>query len=171
MKRVFRTFLLLLLSGGLVYYFFPEKSLPANTTIDQLEVHKSERKMFAYSHGSLVRTYVISLGKNPTGNKQAEGDGKTPEGNYTIDSKNAHSDFYRNLGISFPNRSDLLRAKNTGLLPGGDIKIHGLRNGLGFIGKFQRWYNWTSGCIAVTDAEMDELFDHVPVGTPIVIKP
>lgn len=153
------------------YYFFPEAGLPPGQEIDKLVVLKSERVMHAYSKGSIIRTYKISLGKNPKGHKQAEGDYRTPEGNYFIDSRNDESGYHRNLGISYPNKADRDAAMKQNINPGGDIKIHGLRNGLGFIGKFQRWKDWTAGCIAVTDEEVDELAEHVRLGTPITILP
>jgi murein L,D-transpeptidase YafK len=170
-KRIIRWFFFVILLCVITYYFLPEKGLPDNIIIDKLEIHKSERKMLAFANGELVRTYTVSLGKAPVGDKEYEGDHKTPEGNYLVDSKNAQSDFYRNLGISYPDKNDLLRAKNNSSLPGGNVKIHAIRNGFGFIGKFQRWWDWTDGCIAVTDWEMDELYRAVPVGTPVVIKP
>ncbi|AWI27262.1 hypothetical protein HYN49_10180 [Flavobacterium pallidum] len=154
-----------------IYYFWPEKKLPAGTVIDSLVVYKSERQLLAYSDGNLIKTYAISLGKNPIGHKVFEGDMKTPEGTYTINAKNANSGYHKNLGVSYPNDLDCAVAKRIGKSPGGDIKIHGIRNGRGYIGKFHRWTDWTHGCIAVTDEEIDELFDAVAIGTSIEIKP
>jgi murein L,D-transpeptidase YafK len=93
------------------------------------------------------------------------------KGEYNVNDKNPNSGFHKNLGISYPNAVDKREAKRKGLDPGGDIKIHGLRNGVGFIGKFHRLFNWTAGCVAVTDNEIDELYDAVDLGTPIIIKP
>lgn len=90
---------------------------------------------------------------------------------YFIDSKNPKSGYHKNLGISYPNEEDIQNAKFEGVEPGGEIKIHGLRNGLGFIGKFHRWYDWTAGCIALTDSEIDELYRSVEMGSPILIQP
>lgn len=115
----------------------------------------------------LVKTYRISLGKNPVGHKQHQGDGKTPEGLYYINAKNPNSQFHLNLGISYPNNEDRRNSSD----PGGDIKIHGLKNGNGFIGKFHRLLDWTNGCIAVTNEEMEELYEAVPIGTAIEINP
>jgi len=152
------------------YYFFPEKKLPPDRTIDRLVVYKSKRRMEAYSGNGLLKTYTISLGKNPIGHKQFEGDIKTPEGTYTINDRNPNSAFYKNLGISYPNASDITKAEKSGKLPGGDIKIHGLRNGKGYIGKFHRWKNWTAGCIAVTNAEMEGLYRAIKENAVIEIK-
>lgn len=125
--------------------------------------------MKVYSEGLLLKTYKVSLGKNPLGRKQFEGDCRTPEGIYSIDGKNPKSAFHKNLGISYPNEKDLENAKRLGKPTGGDIKIHGLRNGKGYISKFHRWKDWTAGCIAVTDTEIDELYDAVKMGAEIYI--
>ncbi|MCX6293904.1 MAG: L,D-transpeptidase family protein [Sphingobacteriales bacterium] len=161
----------LIIFGLIVYYFFPEKKLPPNIQINKLVVFKSKRQLLAYSDGELIKTYKISLGKVPTGHKEFKGDKKTPEGNYIIDGKNPNSDFYKNLGISYPNKTDKTNAKSIGKEAGDDVKIHGLQNGLGFIGKFHRWFDWTSGCIAVTDEEIDELYNAVKIKTQIEINP
>lgn len=163
--------LLLLFVVGLVYYFLPENDLPTDTKIDKLVVIKSQRTMEAYSKGMLVKTYKVSLGQNPLGDKEFQGDKKTPEGEYRINDKNPNSGFHKNLGVSYPDVRDIQEAKRKGLDPGGEIKIHGLRNGAGFIGKFHRLFNWTAGCIAVTDKEIDELYKSVDLGTPIIISP
>lgn len=151
------------------YYFRPEKQLPTGITIDRLVVRKIDRKMEAYSNGVLIKTYNVSLGFNPEGHKQFEGDGRTPEGTYTINARNANSGYHKNLEVSYPNEADRARAAQQGKSPGGDIKIHGLKNGRGYIGKFQRWHDWTHGCIAVTNPEMDRLFIAVKDGAKIEI--
>ncbi|MBX0333005.1 L,D-transpeptidase family protein [Pontibacter sp. HSC-14F20] len=153
------------------YLVLSERSLPEGTKIDRLVVHKSERRLEAYSRGELVKSYTISLGKTPVGDKQHEGDNKTPEGRYTINGKNPHSAYYKNLGVSYPNAADRREAKRLGKPVGGDIKIHGLPNKMPFIGKWHRLMDWTAGCMAVTNDEMEELYQTVPVGTPIDIKP
>ena len=143
------------------WFFFSGKHLPPGTVIDKLIVYKSKRKMLAYANGELVKTYTIALGKNPTGHKQYEGDNRTPEGIYLINARNPNSSFYKNLGISYPNTRDIANATALGKPPGGDIKIHGLRNGRGYRGKFHRIKDWTAGCIAVTNTEIDELYKAV----------
>ncbi len=143
--------------------------LSKNTKIDALVVYKSERKLVAFSKGKLIKTYSIALGKSPVGAKQFQGDNKTPEGVYFINGKNAHSVAYKNLGISYPNSRDISNSK--GKPTGGDIKIHGLMNNFWFVGNFHRIFDWTNGCIAVNNWEMEELFNAVSVGTKIEIKP
>ena len=165
------TIIFLLFLGLIVYYFYPEDKLPADIQIDKLVVNKSERQMLAYSNGKLVKIYKISLGGNPIGDKEFEGDKKTPEGNYIINDKNPNSGYHKNLGVSYPNEEDIENAKRLEKPVGGDIKIHGLRNRTGIISKFHRWTDWTLGCIAVTDEEIDELYNAVKIGTPIEIHP
>jgi murein L,D-transpeptidase YafK len=157
--------------GLTVYYFYPESSFPENVTIDKIVILKSSRQLKAFSHGKLIKKYKISIGGNPIGQKEFEGDKKTPEGIYFIDEKNPKSGYHRNLGISYPNQADIRRAKKFGEKTGSDIKIHGIRNGFGFIGKFHRLCDWTLGCIAVTNSEIEELYDHSTIGTIIEIKP
>jgi len=169
--RIIKWLLVLLVLTVTVYYFYPEKALPPNITINALVVYKSKHQLLAYSNGKLVKTYTISLGKSPVGDKQVEGDNRTPEGVYFINDKNAHSGWHKNLGISYPDANDIAEATKAGKSAGEDIKIHGLKNGQGYIGKFQRWRDWTNGCMALTDEEIDELFNAVPVGTKIEIKP
>lgn len=161
----------LCLVGLVVYNVYPEPRLPADAEVDSLVVYKSKKELQAYAAGKLLKTYQISLGGSPQGHKAYEGDQKTPEGKYTINAKNANSGYHKNLGVSYPNEQDIAYAKSIGKSPGGDIKIHGIRNGIGSINKFQRLFNWTNGCMALTDAEIDELFAAVKLGTPIEIKP
>jgi len=158
-----------LITGMAAYYFLPGKKLPPGKTISCLVVYKSRRKMEAWSGNELLKTYTISLGKDPIGHKQFEGDCKTPEGIYHIYGRNPNSAFYKNLGISYPNPDDSAHAEKLGKSPGGDIKIHGLRNGRGYRGKLHRWKDWTAGCIAVTNNEMEELYGAVEDGAVIEI--
>jgi len=156
--------------GLAVYYFFPYRLIPTDVTIDKIVVLKSRRQLLAYAAGKLIKIYSVSLGRDPVGTKVYEGDDKTPEGSYTINDKNPNSSFHKSLGISYPNQQDLAKAKQLGKAAGGDIKIHGLRNDQGYIGRFQRWKDWTTGCIALTNEEIDDLYKHTAVGTPIVIE-
>ena len=143
--------------------------LPKNTEIDGLVVYKSERKLVAFSKGKIVKSYRIALGKSPIGAKQFQGDNKTPEGVYFINGKNGHSIAYKNLGISYPNSKDNSNSRRKPT--GGDIKIHGLMNNLWFIGNLHQLKDWTNGCIAVNNSEMEELFHVVGIGAKIEIKP
>jgi len=170
MKKLVKISGAITLVALLIYNIYPEEKLPENVVIDYLEVIKSKNKLFAYSNGKVLKTYTVSFGNQPVGHKEFEGDEKTPEGFYSINAKNDKSGYHKNLGISYPNAKDLLHAKLIGKPAGGDIKIHALRNGLGFINKFQRCYNWTNGCIALTNAEIDELYCSVKIGTKIQIK-
>lgn len=148
-----------------------ETPLPEDAVIDRLVVHKSKRTMSAYSKGKLLKTYPIALGKQPVGHKHFEGDGKTPEGKYRINDRNPNSAYHKNLGVSYPNEADKAYAAAQGKSPGGLIKIHGIKNGWGSIGKRHLQRDWTDGCIAVTDEEIDELYRSVKHNAEIEILP
>jgi murein L,D-transpeptidase YafK len=145
--------------------------LPSGTTIDRIIVEKSAKRLSIFRDGKPIKTYQIALGRNPVGPKQEEGDMKTPEGTYKIDTRNAQSSFHLALHISYPSVEDDKRAAARGVSAGSDIMIHGIRNGLGWIGAFHRWKNWTVGCIALTDEEIEELSRVTPDGTTIEIRP
>jgi murein L,D-transpeptidase YafK len=161
----------LLIVGLTIYYFYPEDKLRSGVKINKLVAYKSKRQMLAYSNGQLVKTYKISIGKQPIGDKEFKDDNKTPEGIYFINDKNPNSTCHKNLGVSYPNKNDIANAKRLGKSAGGDIKIHGILNNFGFISKFHRWFGYTHGCIMVTDEEIDELYYAVKMGTQIEIKP
>jgi murein L,D-transpeptidase YafK len=168
--RIISVTWILIIAGLMVYYLIPSGRIPQGVWIDRIVVHKSEHRLDAYSHNQLVVSYRIAIGKKESGAKQYEGDLRTPEGLYTINDRNPNSLYHKNLGISYPNAHDAAVAKELNKPPGGDIKIHGLKNGRGYIGKFHRWTDWTNGCIALTNAEVDELYEHTPLGTPIEIR-
>ena len=111
------------------------------------------------------------MGRNSESAKTREGDSKTPEGIYKIDSRNEKSAYHLALHISYPNEKDKKRAKELGVSPGGNIMIHGIKNGLGWVGRFHTLFDWTKGCIAVTNKEMEEIYRLVPNGTIVEIKP
>jgi murein L,D-transpeptidase YafK len=138
---------------------------------DRIIVFKSQRRLVLMNAGKEIRTYKVSLGPSPIGPKTRQGDHKTPEGVYVIDSRNAASHFYRALHVSYPNQADRARARKLGVSPGGEIMVHGLPNGYGSLGKAHLLHDWTDGCIAVTNEEMDEIWKLVPVGTRIEIRP
>jgi murein L,D-transpeptidase YafK len=119
----------------------------------------------------VIRSYKVALGRNPLGHKQKAGDCRTPEGNYTIDRHKKDSKFYKSLHISYPNSNDLAAAKKRGHSPGSDIMIHGLPKGFEDLADLHFGRNWTKGCIAVNNTEMDELWQLVANGTPIEIRP
>jgi murein L,D-transpeptidase YafK len=138
---------------------------------DSIVVFKQKHEMCVYKHKELLKVYKVALGLQPSGAKQYEGDMRTPEGLYFINNKNEHSLYHKSLGISYPAAKDRAIAKKLGRRPGGDIKIHGLPNGHGYVGELHRLKDWTHGCIALTDEEIDELYAHVAVGTPVNILP
>lgn len=149
---------------------YPAGPLPEGLKFDHLTLEKGQRLLTAYSNGVPVRRYLVALGLNPVGAKEFEGDYKTPEGRYTIDSRNANSSYYKNVGVSYPNEADRKRAAAAGRAPGGLIKIHGLSPTFAHIGALHRSYDWTHGCIAVDNQEMEEIFQRA-LGSPIVITP
>ncbi len=138
---------------------------------DRVVIEKSARRLTLYSQGRAISSHRVALGGNPVGHKQEEGDQRTPEGLYVVDARNPNSAFHRSLRISYPDDRDRARAAAAGKNPGGLIMIHGIRNGLGWIGRLHRLVDWTDGCIAVTNREMDEIWDSVSVGTPVEIRP
>jgi murein L,D-transpeptidase YafK len=139
--------------------------------IDRIVVEKSARKLSIFRSGKKIKTYRVALGRCPIGAKQQEGDQKTPEGIYKIDNRNAQSSFHRALHVSYPSAEENARATERGVSAGCDIMIHGIRNGIGWIGAFHRWKDWTAGCIALTDEEIEELWRVTPDGTVIEIRP
>ncbi|MCX8026673.1 MAG: L,D-transpeptidase family protein [Thermodesulfovibrionales bacterium] len=143
----------------------------SSVTADLIVVLKSYRLMFLMNQGEIIKTYRISLGKDPVGHKTKEGDKKTPEGLYFIESRKSDSKYYKALKISYPNDADRQRAQSMGFSPGGMIMIHGLPKELETVGKMHRRLDWTDGCIGVTNEEIDEIWNLVPDGIPIYIKP
>lgn len=138
---------------------------------DRIVVHKAERELLLVAEGKTLKRYRIALGGHPRGHKTQEGDRRTPEGAYRIAGRNPRSAYHLSLRISYPNEDDRMQAARRGVSPGGDIMIHGLPNGFGWIGRLHRWVDWTAGCIAVTDSEIEEIWRSVPDGTPVEIKP
>lgn len=138
---------------------------------DMVVVDKSESRLYLKRSGQIIKQYHVVFGPDPEGHKQQEGDGRTPEGRYVLDYKNADSDFYKSIHISYPNRADRLRAARSGVDPGGEIMIHGQKNGAGWLASISKYFNWTQGCIAVSNKAMDEIWQAVDAGTPIEIKP
>ncbi len=163
MKALFRVILMVMLGMTLIACskFKPYDGTP----ITKVEVHKADRKMYLLNGKTIVRSYNIKLGGNPIGPKQFEGDGKTPEGAYYITHKNPNSRYHLSLGVSYPNASQAAFAKAHGKRPGGDIFVHGGPRERGKKG------DWTAGCIAVTDRQIEEIYAMVRTGTPIMIFP
>lgn len=132
----------------------------------RIQVDKSERTLKLIHEGQAFRSYPVALGDNPRGHKLYEGDERTPEGLYLIDGRNPNSSYYLSLSISYPNNRDVARARSKGLNPGGQIMIHGTPDG-----KARKGKDWTDGCIAVSNAAMEEIWRLVDVGTLIEIIP
>jgi murein L,D-transpeptidase YafK len=143
--------------------------LPAKALVDSIAVHKAAHEMLVFNNGNLLKRYRVCLGKNPVGPKQYEGDFKTPEGWYCINAKYNTCQFHKGLQISYPDKNDIARAKKTGRSPGGGILIHGLPNGKENLGPNRYRNDWTWGCVALRNYEIDELFAVVKIGTPILI--
>jgi murein L,D-transpeptidase YafK len=135
---------------------------------DLIEVFKADRRLDLKRAGELLKSYTVALGSQPIGHKEVEGDGRTPEGNYVIDARNPKSAFHLSLRVSYPDADDQSRAATEGVSPGGDIFIHGQPNGRAPTGPHA---DWTQGCIAVSDAEIREIWSLVPTGARIVIHP
>lgn len=155
-----------------LFLLFKDFNKALKGKIDFIVVNKNKREMLVFDNKKqLLKTYTISLGFCPKGKKEIRGDGKTPEGIYYINGKNPNSIAHKNLGISYPNSKDITRSREIGKESGGDIKIHGLMNKHWFGGNFHRIFDWTNGCIAVNNYEIDELFANVPIGTKIIINP
>jgi murein L,D-transpeptidase YafK len=145
--------------------------LSENAVADKILIEKSKRRLTLLKSNVALKTYNVALGRHPEGKKAEEGDGKTPEGTYTIDRRKIKSSYHRALHISYPNASDVAQAKLKGVSPGGDIMIHGLPNILGFVGQFHTVRDWTLGCVAVTNQEIEEIWRTAPDGTPVEIVP
>lgn len=149
----------------------PRQTLAAMPPVKLVIVYKNQKVMQLLSGNEVIRSYQVALGRNPLGRKQKAGDCRTPEGTYIIDCHKKDSKFYKALHISYPNKQDLAVARNHGQAPGGDIMIHGLPKGFEDLADFHYRKNWTKGCIAVNNTEMDEIWQMVADGTPIIIKP
>jgi murein L,D-transpeptidase YafK len=139
--------------------------------VDSIVVEKSLHSLTMYRDGKVVRVFLVALGGSPKGDKLRAGDNKTPEGLYYIDARQPNSKYHLALHISYPNATNRQRAQAAGIDAGGDIMIHGLPNGMGAAGAWHRMKDWTNGCIALTDEEIEEIWSVVPIGTPIQIKP
>ncbi|HEV7371436.1 L,D-transpeptidase family protein [Arenibaculum sp.] len=153
-------------------YPAPETAiLPPGVQADRIVVRKARREMTLWRGGEPFKTYEVALGQGEPGPKRREGDNRTPEGIYRISGRNPNSAYHLSLRISYPEPRDVAAAQARGEPPGSDIMIHGIRNGFGWLGTLHRQLDWTAGCIAVTNAEIEEIWRAVPDGTPIEILP
>jgi murein L,D-transpeptidase YafK len=146
-------------------------AIAAPVQADRIVILKSARTMTLLSGSKVLKTYKVALGSVPVGPKRVEGDHKTPEGDYIIDAKNAHSQFHLSLHISYPSAADQQRARSRGARPGGAVMIHGLAPAFAYLGPLHRQTDWTDGCIAVTNSEIEEIWKLVSVGTRVEIRP
>jgi murein L,D-transpeptidase YafK len=146
-------------------------AIAAPVQADKIVILKSVHSMSLLNGGKTLKTYKVALGSVPVGPKRVEGDHKTPEGDYLIDAKNSHSRFHLSLHISYPSAADQQRARAMGARPGGAIMIHGLAAPFAYLGPLHRQTDWTDGCVAVTNAEIEEIWKLVPVGTKVEIRP
>lgn len=138
---------------------------------DKVVINKSKRELILFLDNKEIKRYKVALGSNPIGAKFESGDGKTPEGEYSISFKNEHSKYHLSLKISYPSMKDKELALKSNVDSGGDIMIHGLPNWLWFVGSTHVLYDWTAGCIAVTNNEIEEIWKLVPIGTSVFINP
>jgi murein L,D-transpeptidase YafK len=138
---------------------------------DSVVIEKREHRLTLYHMGRPIRSYLVALGGNPVGDKVAAGDRRTPEGLFSIEGRNSNSSYHLSLRISYPDAAHRQRAEALGVDPGGNIMIHGLPNGRGSVGAYHRTADWTNGCVALTDEEIEEIWSAVPTGTPVNIKP
>jgi murein L,D-transpeptidase YafK len=149
----------------------PPPSVPAEGQADLIEVFKGERRMELKREGRTIRRYRVALGFSPERHKEREGDGRTPEGYYTVDARNPRSAFHLSLRVSYPDEDDKARAASLGVSAGGDIYIHGQPNGWRKFLVGHPAKDWTTGCVAVSDAEIREVWALVPTGARVVIHP
>jgi murein L,D-transpeptidase YafK len=165
------SFVIALIAGIPAAFAAGPPLLPEGKRATLVLVEKAERRLSLYRDNQLIETYTVALGGNPVGAKERQGDSRTPEGRYTIDLRNDASRFHLSLRISYPDDADRARAAAAGVSPGGDIFVHGLPNGYGWLEAAHRARDWTDGCIAVTNAEIEEIWSLVAIGTPIEIRP
>lgn len=159
------------MAGRVLLFGLAAVLLAAGPKADRIVIVKSARTMTLVSGGQVLKKYLVALGTVPVGAKERKGDHKTPEGLYTIDAKYPRSQFHMALHISYPNAADRARAWKAGVNPGGSILIHGIGEKYGWVGARHRETDWTEGCVAVTNEEIEEIWKLVAVGTPVEIRP
>ena len=160
--HIFILFIVVLCYPGAAY---------SNEKAELVIVVKSEYRLYLIREGKLFASFPVVFGSNPKGHKQQQGDNRTPEGEYVLDYKNANSAYYKSIHISYPNKQDREDARKRGVSPGGDIMIHGQPNKWGKFSLVTQLFNWTNGCIALSDSDMDAVWNAVDPGTPIQIRP
>jgi murein L,D-transpeptidase YafK len=138
---------------------------------DAVVVDKSDARLYLKRNGEVLRSFRVKFGSDPHGHKVQQGDGRTPEGNYVLDYKNPFSRYHKSIHVSYPNAQDRANARRLGVDPGGDIMVHGQPNDWGWASPITQLFNWTDGCIALSNKDMDVVWSSVDVGTPILIRP
>ncbi|MBE2278208.1 MAG: L,D-transpeptidase family protein [Rhodobacteraceae bacterium] len=166
--------LVLLIAAGLALWYRPALApplpeAPLTAPVDLILIEKSARRLSLIRDGKTLRSYSVALGFDPQGDKERQGDGRTPEGHFVIDRRNGTSAYRLSLGLDYPQKDDIARGRAGGYDPGGDIMIHGQPNALPEDVVLQS--DWTAGCIAVSNAEIEEIWSVAPTGTPVEIRP
>jgi murein L,D-transpeptidase YafK len=157
---------------ALVFFVFLHSGAAHSSDKAELVVVvKNEGRLYLFRDGESFASFPVVFGSNPKGHKQQQGDGRTPEGEYILDYKNSNSSYYKSLHISYPNARDRENARKRGVNPGGDIVIHGQKNGWGRFSFIAQHFNWTRGCVALSNNDMDAVWEAVDAGTPIEIRP
>ena len=171
MKRILLVGAVLVIAAFTAWTVWPVPPLPQDAKADLVVVYKAARRLELYQQDILLKSYAVSLDWHPDGHKQQQGDGRTPEGEYVLDYRKPDSSFYRALHISYPASAERAAARIQGVDPGGLVMVHGMKNGLGWLGRLHLVIDWTDGCVALTDREMDEIWRAVPDGTKIILEP
>jgi murein L,D-transpeptidase YafK len=157
--------------GGTILLLLATSVCATQQKADLVRVVKSESRLYLIRDDQVFASYNVVFGANPKGHKEREGDERTPEGRYYLTYKNPGSAFYLSIHVSYPNADDRAHARELGVDPGGDIMIHGQKNGKEWLSRFSRFVNWTDGCIALSNSDMDEVWDAIDAGIPIEIEP
>jgi murein L,D-transpeptidase YafK len=171
MKKPITLLVIVSVAALLAWADWPYNRLASDTHVDQILIEKSVRRLTLLQGGLPVKQYRVALGRNAVGPKEKEGDKKTPEGIYHVLEHKRPSGFHLALRVSYPEARDIARARANGASAGSDIMIHGIKNGLGLLGRMHRWVDWTAGCVAVTNSEIEEIWMLVVDGTPVEIRP
>jgi murein L,D-transpeptidase YafK len=160
---------LLVILDTLAHAGVPRPLPPVEGAVTQVLVDKSDRTLALMQGERVLRMYPVGLGFAPDGDKARQGDGRTPEGTFRIDRRNDASRFHLSLGLDYPQPDDVERAAKGGYAPGGDIFIHGQPDGVE--GRARLAGDWTAGCIAVSNVHVEEIWDLVPLGTEVLVRP
>ena len=157
--------------GGTMLLLLATSVCATQQKADLVRVVKSESRLYLLRDDEVFASYNVVFGANPKGHKEREGDERTPEGRYYLTYKNPDSAFHLSIHVSYPNAEDREHARQLGVDPGGDIMIHGQKNGKEWLSRFSRFVNWTDGCIALSNSDMDKVWDAIDAGIPIEIEP